>query len=49
MGRLLSHEMERFWEEAVVDKFELPSWHMTGGAETNRESPIMIAGLRTEF
>lgn len=30
-GRLLNDELERFWKESAVAKFEVLSRHLTGG------------------
>jgi hypothetical protein len=33
------------WKEAVVDKFDVVSWHLHGGSEENQKRLDRIAGL----
>jgi hypothetical protein len=31
------NELEMIWKEAAVDQFDIPSWHLPGGAKGEHE------------
>jgi hypothetical protein len=38
----LNDELERTWKEVARVLFEVPSWHLSGGAKENHGEPVRI-------
>jgi hypothetical protein len=36
---VLNTKLENMWKEAIIDKFEILSRHLTGGTEVNHVKP----------